>query len=92
MEWILALSGYACGLSLLVGFMTSPVALGVALLALGIVLNPPDGKAMHNGEAVFLAAVAGSVALLGPGAWSIDARLFGRREIIIPPSSSGTPE
>jgi uncharacterized membrane protein YphA (DoxX/SURF4 family) len=27
----------------------------------------------------FLAVLAASVAMLGPGAWSIDARLFGRR-------------
>ena len=30
-----------------------------------------------------------SVALLGPGAFSLDARLFGRREIVIPDSDSG---
>ena len=29
-----------------------------------------------------------SIALLGPGAFSLDARLFGRREIIIPDSDS----
>jgi len=29
-------------------------------------------------------AGAVSVALLGPGAFSLDSRLFGRREIIIP--------
>ena len=28
---------------------------------------------------IFLAALSASVAMLGPGAWSIDARLFGRR-------------
>ena len=28
---------------------------------------------------VFLAVLAASLAMLGPGAWSIDARLFGRR-------------
>ncbi len=33
---------------------------------------------------MILAAV---IALLGPGAYSLDARLFGRREIIIPPAS-----
>jgi putative oxidoreductase len=28
---------------------------------------------------IFLAVLSASVAMLGPGAWSIDARLFGRR-------------
>jgi putative oxidoreductase len=28
---------------------------------------------------IFLAILAVSVAMLGPGAWSIDARLFGRK-------------
>lgn len=32
----------------------------------------------------FIAAVAAGIALLGPGALSIDARLFGRHRIIIP--------
>jgi uncharacterized membrane protein YphA (DoxX/SURF4 family) len=33
-----------------------------------------------------LAAISAALALLGPGAFSLDARLFGRREIIIPES------
>ena len=28
--------------------------------------------------------LAAAIALLGPGAFSVDARLFGRREILIP--------
>jgi putative oxidoreductase len=32
---------------------------------------------------VFLAVIAASVAMLGPGAWSIDARLFGRKRFDI---------
>jgi hypothetical protein len=32
---------------------------------------------------VLFVAVGMSLALLGPGAWSFDARLFGRRRIII---------
>jgi hypothetical protein len=34
--------------------------------------------------ALCVATVAGAVALLGPGALSLDARLFGRREIVFP--------
>jgi len=33
---------------------------------------------------VFAGAILASVLLLGPGAFSVDARLFGRREVIIP--------
>jgi hypothetical protein len=29
---------------------------------------------------------AAAIALLGPGAYSLDARLFGRRELVFPPS------
>ncbi len=30
---------------------------------------------------IFLAVISASVAMLGPGTWSIDARLFGRRRL-----------
>lgn len=36
------------------------------------------------GQAV-LAAIAAALAMLGPGAWSIDARLFGRKRLIRQP-------
>jgi uncharacterized membrane protein YphA (DoxX/SURF4 family) len=34
--------------------------------------------------------VAVAIIFLGPGAWSVDGRLFGRREIIIPHTSRST--
>ena len=36
---------------------------------------------------VIVSCVATSIILLGPGAISVDARLFGRREIVIPKST-----
>jgi putative oxidoreductase len=65
---------------LLVGFWT-PVA-GV-LMALAEVclsfLHSPDPP-IH----FLLAALGVSLAMLGPGAWSVDASLFGRKRIQIP--------
>jgi len=37
--------------------------------------SQPDSRLVH----VCLAVVTAGVAMLGPGAWSIDARLFGRK-------------
>jgi hypothetical protein len=75
-----------CGLALTLGIFTSVcstlVGLGYALVLLtpfgGSVLPGVDGGAAALG----LAVVAG-LGLLGPGAFSIDARLFGRRDIFI---------
>ena len=36
-------------------------------------------------SAILAAIIAVAIVFLGPGAFSLDARLFGRREIIIPP-------
>jgi putative oxidoreductase len=40
---------------------------------------------------IFFAILAVSVAMLGPGAWSIDARLFGRKRIYIDRTRSRRP-
>jgi putative oxidoreductase len=32
--------------------------------------------------ALVLATLGASLAMIGPGAWSVDARLFGRRQIM----------
>ena len=71
---LLALAAAVC---LLIGFMTPLVALLVALMAIAFSLTGLS----DTFELVVLAAAIG---LLGPGAFSIDARMFGRREIRIP--------
>jgi hypothetical protein len=82
-----AAGSIVCGIALTAGiftpFCSTLVGLGYALVLLtpvgGVVLPRLDSHA----AAVGLAVSAG-LFLLGPGAFSIDARLFGRREIFIP--------
>jgi len=69
--------GLVCGL-LLIGGLWTPVAAGAAaLLEFALAVGSGDFVSTHlvNG---FLDL---AIVTLGPGAWSIDARLFGRRRI-----------
>jgi uncharacterized membrane protein YphA (DoxX/SURF4 family) len=75
------------GILLLAGFLTPFVSATLALVDLGVALfwstHPPDAHfVLHF---LFLAAVELGIALLGPGALSVDAHLFGRHRVIIPP-------
>ncbi|HEX5887889.1 MAG TPA: hypothetical protein VFY61_04265 [Pyrinomonadaceae bacterium] len=76
--WIivsLSLAGAAC---LLVGFMTPVIAIAVSA---GTVVLALSGFHQSSLEIIVLTI---AVALLGPGAFSLDARMFGRREIFLP--------
>jgi hypothetical protein len=56
------------------------------LIALNEVLIALSCSSAHTKDAwihVFLAVIAASVAMLGPGAWSMDARLYGRKRFDI---------
>ncbi len=71
------------GVLILVGFLTPFAAawMAGALAVLQVTAPPAD----LNGLSVLLLISGGAaLALLGPGAFSVDARLFGRREIVIP--------
>jgi len=76
---------------LLIGFLTPILSLLAGLECLGIVwswfpfqlLSPFESKL----ALAPIVAMSAAIALLGPGAFSLDARLFGWKEIVIPPAS-----
>jgi uncharacterized membrane protein YphA (DoxX/SURF4 family) len=84
--WVIAGLAIGSGLFVLLGFLT-PVAAAImgvcnAILPFlsGLTLNTLESKR----DASFAVAAALVIVLTGPGALSLDARLFGRREIVIP--------
>lgn len=60
-----------------------------ALSALAITLWPAPALPIGRMGTALLVADALALVLLGPGAYSVDALLFGRREIVIPHESHG---
>jgi uncharacterized membrane protein YphA (DoxX/SURF4 family) len=78
----------AIGSAIFVGFLT-PAA--TAMAAVGYLMTGVSSFLMTEANnhisalaAFNLAAISAALVMLGPGAFSLDARLFGRREIIIP--------
>jgi len=64
---------------LLIGLWTPVVGAVIACRELWIVLSGGDDP----GLAFVLATFGATLAMIGPGAWSVDARLFGRKQIKI---------
>ena len=69
--------GAVAGTFLLLGLWT-PVAGALVAIAGGWVLWANAAGARLS---VVIAVLGATLAMIGPGAWSIDARLFGRRHI-----------
>jgi len=82
----------AVGLLLLIGFLTRFVALVAAIIGVSSILSwfprSSVGPLQTPMTAVLCAVIAVAVICMGAGALSLDARMFGRREIIIPAGSS----
>jgi putative oxidoreductase len=55
------------------------VALDEVWIGLSLYAPRPDDAWIH----IFLGVLSVGLAMLGPGAWSIDARLFGRKRFDI---------
>jgi putative oxidoreductase len=79
------LAPIACGGLLIGGLFTPFVAIVLAILLLwsGLAARPVDPLTF------ILAATAVSLAMLGPGAWSLDAVLFGRKRIDVGDAEGG---
>lgn len=89
-RWLLGFSLTIGGAALLIGFLTPFAGLLLTLCFLGTVFSwfPQPSWSLHDTRLIDFALVVTcvSIALLGPGAFSLDGRLFGRREIVFPPS------
>jgi len=85
---VVALLTIAGGALLLAGYLTrlaALVAIAAGVSTMCSWLPAPTVALFDTRTAAALATViAAAIVCLGPGAVSLDARLFGRREIIIP--------
>ena len=76
-----SLIAVAGGILLLAGLWTPIFGTLLAIDEVWIALSLYLSRRAYIVIPVFLAVLSASVAMLGPGAWSIDARLFGRRRL-----------
>jgi len=86
-NWAVALIALVSGASLLLGFLMPVGGILATLCCAGVALSlvPLDSSNLEQirPAATLLAVVAVALSLLGPGAFSMDCRLYGRREIVI---------
>jgi uncharacterized membrane protein YphA (DoxX/SURF4 family) len=89
--WAVALLALASGVLLLVGYLTPIASVLAGSISVGskfLWLQASSPNLFESKLATALtASIAVAIVCLGPGAFSVDARLFGRREIIIPDAS-----
>ena len=72
--------GALAGLLLIAGLWTPVAGVIAACAEAWIAFTSPA----HAGIAVALAVLCVTLALIGPGQWSVDARLYGRKQLVPP--------
>jgi putative oxidoreductase len=81
---VLEVTGIGVGILLLIGLWTPVAGAIAAMVKVSLAFS---GYFSHTGDPwipFMLAVLAAVLAMVGPGAWSIDARLFGRKRIDLP--------
>ena len=71
------LLGAGAGALIIAGLWTPVTGIIVSVVQGWIAFSRPNGAFMP----IVLAVLGLSIAMIGPGAWSVDARLFGRKQI-----------
>ena len=84
--WIVVSLSLVSAACLLVGFMTPLVSIVVIIGAGAVAVF---GQFQSSLEIIVLTV---AVALLGPGAFSLDSRMFGRREILVSKQAIRSPK
>jgi len=74
------------GMLLIAGLWTPIAGTVVALLEISQVVIPAGDRWV----ALLLGTIGGALAMLGPGLWSVDARLFGWKRVEAPPRKSSS--
>ena len=72
------------GILLIAGLWTPIVGTIVAFVEAWKILTLPGDRWLW----LLLGTIAGALAMLGPGLWSVDARLFGWKRVEVPPRRS----
>jgi uncharacterized membrane protein YphA (DoxX/SURF4 family) len=94
-NWSVGLVAHASGGLIVVGFLTplAGVVMILGLLSELLSLLPACTPNVFDSRSALIFALTMLLAIIGtgPGRFSLDARVFGRREIIIPPRN-GSPE
>lgn len=82
------------GALLLLGLLSRTASLLTAVAGLAVAFSGlPAGLFKACAPAALLLAAMGlALRFLGPGAYSLDARWRGRREVVIPPRDGGPPD
>jgi putative oxidoreductase len=68
-----------CSSLLIIGLWTPISASLMAISEISLLFFPGSDFSMH----IVTATIGVAIAMIGPGAWSVDARLFGRKRIRI---------